>query len=127
MSRGIIDQALDYLADNSEVVNCTSQVSLTMTTGSSKTINACYKYGNIVMLDVSVSRGAATSVGSNVFAGVLSPAAFRPITRSFTSTYYSSTGLICQLDDSGNLTVRVTAAQLPANQSVRLCFLYLVN
>lgn len=127
MSRGIIDQAMEYLADNATIEDCTSQVSLTMTTGSSKTINACYKCGKIVVFDVSVSRGAATAAGSNVFAGVLSPAKFRPALVAQTSTYYGSTGILAQLDLAGNLYVRVIGAQLPANASVRVCFTYLVN
>ena len=127
VSRGIIDQAMEYLADNAKIEDCTSQVSLTMTTGSSKTINACYKYGKIVVFDVSVSRGAATAAGSNVFAGVLSPAKFRPKTVAPTTTYYGSSGILAQIDNSGNVAVRVIGAQLAANSTVRVCFTYLVN
>lgn len=126
----ILNDAMDYLADvtgDLEVQDLTNQASINMTTGSSYTINACYKYGKLVVFDVSVSRSAATAAGSNVFAGTLSPAAIRPKTVAPTTTYYGSSGILAQIDNAGGMAVRVIGAQLSASSTVRVCFTYLIN
>lgn len=82
--------------------------------------------GNVCQLTLGVKHTSAVSVGSNVFHQKITTSKVLPEMLSMGCGYYGSTCGVCQLLNSGDITIRITGAQLAANSTIYITLTYII-
>lgn len=108
-----------------------STTTISSTTGTLKGHVMC-RMGRLRFLRISVSKTTATATGANLFAGKITNAKDIPAHYVNGVGYIGSACCPAQIaggnaSDAGNLTVRVTGAQVAANASPWISFVYVAN
>ena len=106
----------------------TSTTTISSTTGTLNSHVMC-RMGRLRFLRISVSKSTATAVGSNLFVGEITNAEDVPAHYVNGVGYIGSSCCPAQIAggsaiDAGTLTVRVTGAQVAANASPWISFVY---
>lgn len=106
------------------VEQVTPSITTSVGTLNSATLTRC---GNLRQLTLIVSKSTATAVGSSVYTGTLTNTADRPITNITGASYCGSSCLCIGIANNGNITVRVTGAQLATSRSATIGILYIAS
>ena len=105
----------------------TSTTTISSTTGTLNSHVMC-RMGRLRFLRISVSKSTATAAGSNLFVGKITNANDVPAHYCNGVGYLGSACCPAQLagggSDAGTITVRVTGAQVAANASPWISFVY---
>lgn len=84
--------------------------SITRTSGGTLSSLVGRRYGKVVTLRFILKYSTSVSAGSNAFVGTLTNSGYIPPFATFASTYYAGVPLVCQLENSGKITCRVTGS-----------------
>ena len=108
-----------------------STTTITTTTGKLNSHVMC-RMGRLRFLRISVSKSTATAVGSNIFLGNITNVKDVPAHYCNGVGYIGSACCPAQIaggnaTDAGTLTVRVTGAQVAANASPWISFVYVAK
>ena len=87
----------------------------------------CTKCGDVRNLILVVSKSTATAVGANLFSATITDASECPYHVVNGCGYIGSSCCVAQLAGSGNLSIRVTGAQVAANTQVYVSLTYIVQ
>jgi hypothetical protein len=109
----------------------TSTTTISSTTGTLNSHVMC-RMGRLRFLRISVSKSTATAVGSNLFVGKITDSKDIPAHYVNGVGYIGSACCPAQIagsgaTDAGTITVRVTGAQVAANASPWISFVYVAK
>lgn len=85
------------------------------------------KCGDVRNLVLVVKKTSQTAVGANMFEASVTPLSERPYHVVNGLGYYGSCCCVAQFTGSGNISVRVTGATLPANAQVYVSLTYIAQ
>lgn len=115
MATGIIDQALDYLADKSQTIHAAPSITLTTgTLGSTRRVDI---YGNVASLLITGKNSSSTSAGANVIEGTIEQA-YRPAYTAYGIATYSNMMAAITITPEGTVRIRMANGTLPANTEI---------
>lgn len=101
------------ITKGNSVLKVENQVSGIVTRTSGSTIQSSYirVWGKVALLFLELSADQDYGTGTNVFVGSIN-SAYRPVQNCIGAGYYGGSGMYCQVQTDGSITVRMIGASL---------------